>query len=88
MARFFLLLALAAALFGAAEAFLPASGLQLRNGETVLMAHHVQNKGAKKARKNRPKKHRPSDINRKAPEYNVEAPIEGVLPAWTVEGSN
>lgn len=35
------------------------------------MAHHPQKKGAKKHDRYRPKKHRPSDINRKAPSYNV-----------------
>eukprot|EP00285_Hemiselmis_virescens_P019027 CAMPEP_0173385410 /NCGR_PEP_ID=MMETSP1356-20130122/8017_1 /TAXON_ID=77927 ORGANISM="Hemiselmis virescens, Strain PCC157" /NCGR_SAMPLE_ID=MMETSP1356 /ASSEMBLY_ACC=CAM_ASM_000847 /LENGTH=131 /DNA_ID=CAMNT_0014341195 /DNA_START=23 /DNA_END=418 /DNA_ORIENTATION=- len=44
-----------------------------RGGLTGLqMAHHVNNKGAKKARKNRPRKSCLSDINRKAPTYSVD----------------
>eukprot|EP00968_Pinguiococcus_pyrenoidosus_P003386 scaffold213_cov245-Pinguiococcus_pyrenoidosus.AAC.47 len=48
----------------------PAFGAQ--DHETRREAHHVNPKGAKKARKNRPKKHRPSDKFRKEPGYNVE----------------
>lgn len=33
------------------------------------MAHHVQKKGAAKHERYRPRKHRPSDINRKPPSY-------------------
>jgi len=39
---------------------------------TIEAAKHAQFKAAKKANRYRPKKHRLSDINRKAPSYNVE----------------
>ena len=35
----------------------------------IQAAKHAQLKGAKKANRRRPKKHRPSDINRKPPPY-------------------
>lgn len=42
-----------------------------------LNAKHVQNKGAKKAAHNRPKKSRPSDVNRKPVVYpSFEKPAE------------
>mmetsp|Transcript_17121 Transcript_17121/g.25335 ORF Transcript_17121/g.25335 Transcript_17121/m.25335 type:complete len:111 (+) Transcript_17121:44-376(+) len=41
------------------------------------MAKHVQFKGTKKHRKNRPKKHRLSDINRKKPEFPIEVSSNG-----------
>lgn len=44
---------------------------------TSLDAKHVQNKAAKKANHNRPKKSRPSDINRKPVVYpSFEKPSE------------
>ena len=44
---------------------------------TSLNAKHVQNKAAKKANKNRPRKSRPSDINRKPTNYpTFEKPAE------------
>lgn len=54
---------------------------------TIEAAKHAQFKAAKKANRCRPKKHRPSDINRKPPSYNVE-PLraEGYVlcrTAWT-----
>jgi hypothetical protein len=43
----------------------------------VLDAKHVMNKAAKKANKNRPRKSRPSDINRKPVVYpSFESPPE------------
>lgn len=39
---------------------------------TIEAAKHAQFKAAKKSNRCRPKKHRPSDINRKPPTYNVE----------------
>ena len=39
---------------------------------TIEAAKRAQLKGAKKANRRRPKKHRPSDIHRKPPSYNVE----------------
>merc|ERR1719333_44378 len=36
---------------------------------SVTLAHHVQKKATKHHHHSRPKKRRPSDINRKAPEY-------------------
>ena len=43
----------------------------------TLNAKHVQNKAARKAAHNRPKKHRPSDINRKPVVYpSFEKPAE------------
>ena len=36
----------------------------------IQCAKHAQLKGAKKANRRRPKKHRPSDINRKPPPYD------------------
>lgn len=38
----------------------------------IRAAKHVQFKGTKKAYRTRPKKHRPSDINRKPPPFNPE----------------
>mmetsp|Transcript_63829 Transcript_63829/g.143984 ORF Transcript_63829/g.143984 Transcript_63829/m.143984 type:complete len:84 (-) Transcript_63829:296-547(-) len=43
-------------------------GLALRDS-VVREAHHVQKKGAKKHADRRPKKSRPSDINRKPTSY-------------------
>eukprot|EP00557_Chaetoceros_sp_GSL56_P000773 CAMPEP_0176498864 /NCGR_PEP_ID=MMETSP0200_2-20121128/12587_1 /TAXON_ID=947934 /ORGANISM="Chaetoceros sp., Strain GSL56" /LENGTH=89 /DNA_ID=CAMNT_0017897177 /DNA_START=108 /DNA_END=377 /DNA_ORIENTATION=- len=44
---------------------------------TSLNAKHANNKGAKKAKHNRPRKSRPSDINRKPPVYpSFERPSE------------
>ncbi|EKX53593.1 hypothetical protein GUITHDRAFT_100577 [Guillardia theta CCMP2712] len=49
------------------------AGLRCRTGVSSLsMAHHPNPKGALKARKNRPRKTRPSDINRKPPPYNPD----------------
>lgn len=49
-----------------------------------LDAKHVNNKGAKKAAKRRPKKSRPSDINRKPVVYpSFEKPAE-----YTIVGEN
>jgi len=46
----------------------------------ATLAHHVQNKAAKHHEKSRPRKRRPSDINRKKPEY---PPIPDI-PWYTV----
>eukprot|EP00179_Madagascaria_erythrocladioides_P026095 CAMPEP_0198333874 /NCGR_PEP_ID=MMETSP1450-20131203/19245_1 /TAXON_ID=753684 ORGANISM="Madagascaria erythrocladiodes, Strain CCMP3234" /NCGR_SAMPLE_ID=MMETSP1450 /ASSEMBLY_ACC=CAM_ASM_001115 /LENGTH=95 /DNA_ID=CAMNT_0044038423 /DNA_START=38 /DNA_END=325 /DNA_ORIENTATION=+ len=47
----------------------------VRNGAATLQcAHHVNPKAAKRKVKRRPKKSRPSDINRKEPPYMV-APL-------------
>ncbi|CAM9656364.1 unnamed protein product [Phaeothamnion confervicola] len=58
----------------------------------LQMAKHVMWKGAKKAAKKRPKKHRLSDIHRKAPEYSVEITsngnFEGAPPAFEVVESS
>uniref|UniRef100_A0A7S4KV47 Uncharacterized protein n=1 Tax=Guillardia theta TaxID=55529 RepID=A0A7S4KV47_GUITH len=75
MAR--LLILCAAAMASIAEAFMPVApqgaGLRCRTGVSSLsMAHHPNPKGALKARKNRPRKTRPSDINRKPPPYNPD----------------
>jgi hypothetical protein len=47
----------------------------------ISMAHHVQDKGAKKHNSMRPRKHRLSDINRKPPSYPAlpepQGPIAG-----------
>merc|ERR1719261_1063476 len=78
---------LAAAVLAVAEAFAPvcpAPGATRRAGLTGLqMAHHVNAKGAKKARKNRP-----SDINRKAPPYDTEPMIAArkSIPEYTKIG--
>lgn len=42
------------------------------SSSVVMMVKRPQLKAAKKANRKRPKKSRPSDIYRKAPEYNVE----------------
>lgn len=39
---------------------------------TIEAAKHAQFKAAKKAERFRPRKHRPSDINRRAPSFNTE----------------
>ena len=60
-----------------------------RGGLSILqMAHHVNPKGALKARKNRPKKHSLADINRKPPSYDVEPMIKArqETPEYTVIG--
>ncbi|KAI0559600.1 hypothetical protein FGB62_142g033 [Gracilaria domingensis] len=51
----------------------------------IRAAKHVQFKGAKKADRRRPKKHRPSDINRKPPSFDPE-PLraEGLPPVYTI----
>lgn len=38
----------------------------------IQAAKHAQLKGAKKANRRRPRKHRPSDIHRKPPPYAVD----------------
>lgn len=47
----------------------------------ISMSHHVQDKAAKKHNSCRPRKHRPSDINRKPPSYPTlpepQGPIAG-----------
>ena len=50
--------ALVALFLGSASAFQSAMprSVAVRDSRVILDAHHVQNKGAKKARKNRPKK--------------------------------
>ena len=58
-----LLIAATALLMGSASAFqsaMPQAEGIARESRTILAAHHVNNKGAKKARKNRPKKVRKS----------------------------
>ena len=56
--KFSLLAGLVAMVLGSASAFQSAmpKGVAVRDSRVILAAHHVQNKGAKKARKNRPKK--------------------------------
>lgn len=51
----------------------------------IQAAKHAQFKAAKKANRYRPKKHRPSDINRKPPPFNPE-PLraEGLPPVMTI----
>ncbi|PXF41204.1 hypothetical protein BWQ96_09059 [Gracilariopsis chorda] len=51
----------------------------------IRAAKHVQFKGTKKAYRTRPKKHRPSDINRKPPPFNPE-PLraEGLPPVMEI----
>jgi len=75
----FVAAAIVAAALAVAEAFAPVcptAGVTRRAGLTGLqMAHHVNAKGAKEARKNRPRKACPSDINRKPPPYDVEPMI-------------
>ena len=67
--------ALLLAVLGSACAFVvrpPISAAQLTprcRSDVPSMAHHVQHKATKGHSKNRPKKSRPSDRNRKAPEY-------------------
>lgn len=39
---------------------------------TIEAAKHAQFKATKKAERKRPRKHRPSDINRRAPSFNTE----------------
>ncbi|KAJ1484058.1 hypothetical protein T484DRAFT_1948700 [Baffinella frigidus] len=92
-----LVLALVALCLGLAQAFtaLPAlfSGSCARRAATsavggLSMAHHVQFKGAKKHRKNRPRKASLADINRAAPPYNPDtmAEVRKLGPAWTAIG--
>ena len=52
------------------------------------MAHHPIPKGAKKAEKNRPRKHSLADINRKPPAYAVDtmAVTRQKLPEFTKLG--
>mmetsp|Transcript_2232 Transcript_2232/g.3177 ORF Transcript_2232/g.3177 Transcript_2232/m.3177 type:complete len:92 (-) Transcript_2232:190-465(-) len=61
-----------------ASAFVPVStpfGVAISS--TSLDAKHVQNKAARKANHNRPRKSRPSDINRKPVVYpSFEKPAE------------
>merc|ERR1712127_286208 len=76
-----------------AEAFMPVcptAGVARRSSglSSLQMAHHPNPKGAKKARKNRPKKHRLSDINRTPPKYDVEPMIAArkSIPEYTKIG--
>eukprot|EP00613_Pedinella_sp_CCMP2098_P026880 CAMPEP_0171711390 /NCGR_PEP_ID=MMETSP0991-20121206/16538_1 /TAXON_ID=483369 /ORGANISM="non described non described, Strain CCMP2098" /LENGTH=71 /DNA_ID=CAMNT_0012301665 /DNA_START=20 /DNA_END=235 /DNA_ORIENTATION=+ len=62
---------------------MPSSVVSTR--DLTLSAHHVMNKGTKKHVKNRPKKHRKSDVNRKPTSYEA---LPTPPPEWTViEGS-
>lgn len=59
-----------AILFTSASAFAPApTSFGITRDLICLNAKHVQNKATKKHTKRRPKKRRPSDINRKKVEY-------------------
>jgi hypothetical protein len=54
---------------------------------SALQAHHVQAKAAKNKEKNRPRKHRPSDIVRaKLPYKAVTTDIENKPAEYTVVG--
>lgn len=57
-----------------------------KGSSTALYAKHVMKKATKKHMDRRPKKSRPSDINRKVPEFNVE-PLRsgeaGTIPEYT-----
>ena len=70
-----------AVLLSAVQAFVPSTtpfGVVSRDVvSTALNAKHVENKAARKAAANRPKKSRPSDINRKPTSYpTFEKPAE------------
>mmetsp|Transcript_2909 Transcript_2909/g.6818 ORF Transcript_2909/g.6818 Transcript_2909/m.6818 type:complete len:125 (+) Transcript_2909:61-435(+) len=86
---------LAMLLAGGVEAFMSAPALggvasARRVAATSLqMAHHVNPKGAKKHRKNRPRKSRPSDMNRAAPPFNPDPMSEArqSLPEFEAAGS-
>ena len=55
-----------------------------RTGVVVSMSAHAQLKGAKKKNRRRPKKRRPSDINRKAPAYDVVPGLADKPAEWTL----
>ena len=55
-----------------------------RTGVVVSMSAHAQLKGAKKKNRRRPKKRRPSDINRKAPEYDVVPGLSDKPKEWSL----
>merc|ERR1711862_384898 len=59
-------------LASSAWSFVP-TGVHIRPSFS-LDAKHVQKKATKKANRNRPRKSRPSDINRKPTNYNVIIP--------------
>eukprot|EP00904_Undaria_pinnatifida_P002439 jgi/Undpi1/12196/HiC_scaffold_5.g01872.m1 len=71
-----------------ADAFFTGAGLPVasRAGVTrggcgaLAMSKHRQNKGAKKHVKNRPRKSRPSDINRAPTLYSIEVSTNGNFP--------
>ena len=85
--------ALLLAVLGSACAFVvrpPISAAQLAprcRSDAPSMAHHVQHKATKGHSKNRPKKSRPSDRNRKAPEYPAipeqpwMTPVDSLAPS-------
>lgn len=57
-----------------------------KNIDTSLYAKHVEKKATEKHMSRRPKKSRPSDINRKVPDYNVEPLRSGdaaTIPEYT-----
>ena len=59
---------------------------QSKSIDTSLYAKHVEKKATKKHMDRRPKKSRPSDINRKVPDYNVEPLRSGdaaTIPEYT-----
>merc|ERR1712087_14383 len=72
--KFSAVFALTVTLFSTASAFVPsATPFAVGRDSLCLDAKHVNNKAARKANHNRPRKSRPSDINRKPTNY----------PTWT-----
>mmetsp|Transcript_24008 Transcript_24008/g.67074 ORF Transcript_24008/g.67074 Transcript_24008/m.67074 type:complete len:88 (-) Transcript_24008:176-439(-) len=72
---------LIALLIAAASAFAPAT-FGVRDTNTVCFAKHVNDKAAKWAKSKRPRKSRPSDINRKPIIYeltSIEKPPEYII---------
>mmetsp|Transcript_23106 Transcript_23106/g.35653 ORF Transcript_23106/g.35653 Transcript_23106/m.35653 type:complete len:85 (-) Transcript_23106:170-424(-) len=64
-------IAITIASIASVDAFAPAFGV--KSELVCLSAKHVQNKAARKAAHNRPKKSRPSDINRTRKVYAFES---------------
>ena len=80
-------MAVGASAFVQSGSTLAGAALARREAERTVvgMSAHAQLKGAKKANRRRPKKSRPSDINRKPPPYDVEPQfVEGREPEWSL----
>eukprot|EP00620_Florenciella_sp_RCC1587_P014694 CAMPEP_0182572030 /NCGR_PEP_ID=MMETSP1324-20130603/15750_1 /TAXON_ID=236786 /ORGANISM="Florenciella sp., Strain RCC1587" /LENGTH=83 /DNA_ID=CAMNT_0024786811 /DNA_START=52 /DNA_END=303 /DNA_ORIENTATION=- len=77
--------AVVAAMLSVAVAFTPAAVRPNTRVNTICMAKHVQHKAAKNKEVNRPRKHRPSDINRKPVTYELTELLKNAPPEYVVD---